>query len=124
MFIIFAGLPGTGKSTIAQNVADHLKSIYLRIDSIEQAVRSSGILTPEGDMGPAGYMAACRIAADNLRLGHTVIADSVNPIKITRDAYRDVAERLGIGFWRLRSFARTRRYTGRGWRLDVLLSKG
>ena len=98
MFIIFAGLPGTGKSTIAQNVADHLKSIYLRIDSIERAIRSSGVLTPEADMGPAGYMAACRIAADNLHLGHTVIADSVNPIKITRDAYRDVAERLGIGF--------------------------
>lgn len=98
MLIIFAGLPGTGKSTIAQNLADRLKAVYLRIDSLEQAIRSSGVLPPKADMGPAGYMVACRIAADNLRLGHTVIADSVNPIKITRDAYRNVADQLGIGF--------------------------
>jgi len=77
-------------------VADRRQSIYLRTDSIEQAKRSSGVLAPEADMGPAGYMAAYPIAADNLRLGHVVIADSVNPVKITRDAYRDVAEQLGI----------------------------
>lgn len=95
MFIVFAGLPGTGKSTIARNAAERLNAIYLRIDSIEQAIRSSGIMAPGTDLGAAGYMAACRIASDNLRLGHTVIADSVNPIKITRDAYKEVAAQEG-----------------------------
>ena len=34
-------------------------------------------------------------AEDNLRLGHTVIADSVNPWPLTRDAWTEVARRAG-----------------------------
>jgi predicted kinase len=98
MFIIFAGLPGTGKSTIAQELARRLDAVYLRIDTIEQAIRSAGILASGAEVGPAGYVAAYRIAADNLRLGNTVIADSVNPLKITRDAFKKVAIEAGVGF--------------------------
>lgn len=98
MFVIFAGLPGTGKSTIAQQLAREVGAVYLRIDSIEQAVRASGLMAPDAEMGPAGYLAAYRIAADNLGLGRIVIADSVNPIRITRDDYRAVAERAGVRF--------------------------
>lgn len=98
MFIVFAGLPGTGKSTISRELADRLEAVYLRVDSIEQAIRFSGVLGEGGDIGPAGYMAICRVAEDNLALGHTVIADSVNPIAITREAYRNVAKRTGAGF--------------------------
>lgn len=98
MFIILGGLPGCGKSTIAQHLADRMKAMYLRIDSMEQGIRASGILACDADMGPAGYMAAYRVASDNLRLGHTVIADSVNPLERTREAYREVAARAGVGF--------------------------
>jgi predicted kinase len=41
--------------------------------------------------GPEGYLIAYGIAADNLRLGHTVIADCVNPVAATRRAWRAVA---------------------------------
>ena len=98
MFIIFAGLPGTGKSTIAHQLAECLGAMYLRIDTIEHAIRSSGILPPETGVGPAGYITAYQIAADNLRLGRSVIADSVNPLKLTRQAYRHIAQEAGIGF--------------------------
>lgn len=98
MFVIFAGLPGTGKSTIAQQLAREVGAVYLRIDSIEQAIRASGMMAPDAEMGPAGYLAAFRIAADNLGLGRVVIADSVNPIRVTRDDYRAVAERAGVRF--------------------------
>lgn len=98
MFIIFAGLPGTGKSTIARHLAECLGAMYLRIDTIEQAIRSSGILPFRTDVGPAGYMAAYRIAADNLRPDRVIIVDSVNPLKITRDAYRHVAEQADVDF--------------------------
>jgi predicted kinase len=98
MFIVLAGLPGSGKSTIAQRLASEIKATYLRVDSIEQAIRSSSILPLNKDMGPAGYMAVCRVAADNLRLGNSVIADSVNPLGSTRAAYREIAERLGVRF--------------------------
>ncbi|RWX79242.1 hypothetical protein EPK99_11835 [Neorhizobium lilium] len=89
MLIIFGELPGSGKSTIAQSLAREIKALYLRVDSLEQAIRSSGMLA--ADVGPAGYMAMYRVAADNLRLGHVVIVDSVNPIEITRTAFQEVA---------------------------------
>ena len=98
MFVIFAGLPGTGKSTIAQQLAREVGAVYLRIDSIEQAIRASGMMAPDTEMGPAGYLATYRVAADNLRLGRIVVADSVNPIRITRDDYRAIAARAGVGF--------------------------
>ncbi len=97
MFIIFGGLPGTGKSTIARRVADELGAVYLRIDTIEQAIRDAGILATGGEVGPAGYNVAYRIATDNLRAGRTVVADSVNPIGLTRDAFRAVGEEIGAG---------------------------
>jgi predicted kinase len=36
------------------------------------------------------------VAEDNLRLGRTVIGDSVNPLHITRDAWRSVAQRAAV----------------------------
>lgn len=87
LLIAFAGLPGTGKTTLARALADDLGATYLRIDSIEQALKP----WIPGDMGPAGYVVAYVLAADNLRLGRTVVADSVNPIGLTRNAWRRVA---------------------------------
>ncbi|MBV8658337.1 MAG: AAA family ATPase [Burkholderiales bacterium] len=98
MFIIFGGLPGTGKSTIASQVADRLGATWLRIDSIEQAIRSSDVLSAGDDVGTAGYFVAYRIAADNLRAGRIVVADSVNPLGVTRQAYREVAHKAGVGY--------------------------
>ena len=72
--------------------------MYLRIDTIEQAIRSSNVLPPATDMGPAGYFVAYQLAADNLRIGRRVVVDSVNPDSVTRDAYRAVAEREGVSF--------------------------
>ena len=46
--------------------------------------------------GPEGYIVAHRVAADNLRLGLSVIADSVNPWLLTRQAWRDVAIAAGV----------------------------
>ena len=42
-------------------------------------------------MNDAGYRVGYAIAEDNLRAGLTVIADSVNPIQITRDQWITVA---------------------------------
>ena len=91
MLVIFSGLPGTGKTTIARALAVKTKAAFLRIDSLEQALVNSGLIKAGDDIGPAGYMAAQALAADNLRLGLNVITDPVNPFAITRDAWRDVA---------------------------------
>jgi predicted kinase len=91
MLIIFGGLPATGKTTIARDLARQLGATYLRIDTIEQALRESA--TVSQPINDEGYRVAYGIAEDNLRLGRTVIADSVNPIRLSRDAWIGVAHR-------------------------------
>jgi predicted kinase len=89
--IIFGGLPGTGKMAIARELARELDAVFLRIDSIEQAIRASGLL--DKPLEDEGYCVAYALAEENLRLGRTVVADCVNPLQITRDAWVSVADR-------------------------------
>jgi len=84
---IFSGLPGAGKTALSQRLAIELKAAHLRIDTIEQALRDLCRLDAQGE----GYRLAYRVAADNLRLGVSVIADSCNPVELTRDEWERVA---------------------------------
>jgi predicted kinase len=89
LLVVFGGLPGTGKTTIAQAVARQTAGVYLRIDVIEYALWLA-MGRPE-DIGEAGYAIAYAVARSNLGLGRLVIADSVNPIAATRQAWRAAA---------------------------------
>ena len=80
--VVFSGLPGVGKSTIARLLSARLRAAYLRVDTIEQAIRSGGV----GAVGAAGYEVANRLAVENLRLGRHVVADCVNPVAASRKA--------------------------------------
>lgn len=93
ILIVLSGLPGVGKSTLSRELAHDLGALWLRIDSIEQGIRDSGVI--KGSLDDAGYRAAHAVAADNLRLGRTVIADCVNPWDLTRDAWRDAGLAAG-----------------------------
>lgn len=94
MLIVFAGLPGTGKTAIARELARQIGAVHLRIDSIEQVIRASGVV--KEPLNDAGYRVAYAVAEDNLLIGRTVIADSVNPIQLTRDAWVEVANRAQV----------------------------
>ncbi|MFD0619122.1 AAA family ATPase [Paenibacillus sp. GCM10027629] len=94
MLYIFSGLPGTGKSTLSSALARELQAAYLRVDVVEQAMRDAGTWVD----GPAGYIVCYAIASQNLRLGLDVIADTVNPLQVTRQAWRNVAESLETPF--------------------------
>jgi predicted kinase len=92
--IVIGGLPGTGKTSLAIGLARVLDAVHVRIDTIEQALRSA--MTGDGAVGTTGYVVAHGIAADNLRLGRIVVADCVNPFTSTREAWRAVARSAGV----------------------------
>jgi predicted kinase len=79
-FFIFSGLPGSGKTTLAKALARRIGGAYIRIDTIEQALRDLCAVNVEAE----GYRLAYRVASDNLRAGLSVVADSCNPIELTR----------------------------------------
>ena len=85
---VFSGLPGAGKTVLSEQLATRFAAVYLRIDTIEQALRDLCGINVQGE----GYRLAYRIAADNLRLGVSVVADSCNPINLTRDEWEAVAQ--------------------------------
>ncbi|MGW1025301.1 AAA family ATPase [Streptomyces sp. NPDC002577] len=94
MLIVIGGLPGTGKTTLARLLAARLGAVHLRIDTIEQAIVRSGLA--RHPVGPAGYVVGYALAEEHLRQGLTVIAESVNPLAVTRDAWRDTGARAGV----------------------------
>jgi predicted kinase len=86
VLIVMAGLPGTGKTTLARGLTRRLEATYLRIDAVEQTLRAAG-----HTVGPMGYVIANALAAENLKLGRVVIADCVNPVLASRAGWRQVA---------------------------------
>jgi len=91
--IVLGGLPATGKSTIAAELVRRTGFPYLRVDTIEQTiVRTTPLRQP---LGVIGYAIAQTLAAEQLRHNVSVIVECVNPLAVTRDAWRDVALTAG-----------------------------
>ena len=97
--VVVSGLPGVGKTSIAKALAEKFKAVYLRVDSIEQAILRSSMKS--SDVEDAGYQVAYALAADQLKFGTTVIADCVNPLQITRDAWARVADDNNAQIWQV-----------------------
>lgn len=91
LLLVLGGLPGTGKTTLARAWAAARGAAHVRVDTIEQALVRSGT----AQIGPEGYAAAYALAADQLALGLDVVADSVNPLPVTRKAWRAAARAVG-----------------------------
>jgi predicted kinase len=98
VLVSFAGLPGTGKSTIARALSVRTGAVYLRVDEIDAAIWA---IDPGRDIGPESYHIAAALAASNLGLGHTTIIDCVNPWDLTRQIFDGAAKRAGARLLRV-----------------------
>ena len=97
LLVVLGGLPGTGKTTVAGELLSLVPELaYVRIDSIEQALRDSGELGPRGAQA-SGYLVGCAVARDLLASGTSVLVECVNPLELTRRWWRDVAESCVAG---------------------------
>jgi predicted kinase len=90
--VVFAGLPGSGKSTSAEVVAARLGAVWIRVDTLEAAMLRAGI--PRSfETGLAAYLAARDLAEDHLRLARPVVIDAVNGVEEARSMWRELATR-------------------------------
>jgi len=90
---LVCGFPGAGKSTVAEGIADKLGMPIFSVDPIESSMIKSGIRR-SFETGLAAYLVAEALAAEQLRLGMSVIIDAVSAIQEARDLWRNVANRF------------------------------
>lgn len=95
MLLVISGLPGTGKSAVAREVAQRLNAVHLSIDLVEEALLGSG-LDKGWVTGVAAYEAVRTMAESNLVLGHPVVVDAVNDGEAARDTWRAAAVSAGV----------------------------
>ena len=89
-----AGLPGTGKSTIAQQLRERLGYPLVSVDQIESAVLSAGIDSDQ-PTGLAAYLVAETLADNVLESDRSIIVDAVNAVNPAREQWVSLAARHG-----------------------------
>ena len=94
LLAVVGGLPAVGKTAVCRALLRERRMTWLRVDSIEQALRDSGEMLP-GAPGGAGYWAAAAVAADVLPTGGDVLVECVNPLPVTRRLWARTAAGAG-----------------------------
>lgn len=96
--IVFAGLPGTGKSSLARALARELRAAYLDKDTIKDcAMRLASQMKLEQAAQLAGalsYELLVDLARDNLTVGLPVVVDSPAAYQLFRDKIKALARAL------------------------------
>jgi len=94
MLVVISGLPGTGKSAVAAEVAREADAVHLSIDTVEDALLGAGI-PRSWTTGVAAYEAVRAAAEQNLDLGRIVVVDAVNDSEPARATWRRAAATTG-----------------------------
>jgi len=94
MLVMLGGLPGVGKSALADLLATRLPAVVVSVDLIDDAIVRSGIAM-SFETGLAAYLVGAEIARTQLRNGLAVIADAANYLEVGRATWREAAERVG-----------------------------
>lgn len=97
--IVFAGLPGSGKSTIVDRVAAATGIPVLSVDPIEEGMHRAGV-EPETARGLAAYLVAARVAEHLLGLDQRVMIEACNAEPEGRETWDELARRCAMSpFW-------------------------
>src|SRR5262245_41470771 len=86
--IVLSGLPGSGKTVLAEGLSRALSIPIFAIDTIEAAMRRAGL--DKAETSAAAYEVARALADEHLRLRHSVVIDAVNPAEAPRAAWRNL----------------------------------
>lgn len=90
--IIVSGLPGVGKSALAEKLAEYLGIPIFSVDPIESAIIKSG-LKRSFETGLAAYLTAETLAKEQLKLGLSIIIDAVSPVKEARVMWQNLSKK-------------------------------
>lgn len=91
--VVFAGLPGSGKSTVAALFGDRIGVPVLSVDTVDRSMRSMGV--KEARPGVTAYVVVEALAEEHLRRGRGVVVDAVNAVEEARQMWRELALRTG-----------------------------
>ncbi|WP_432523353.1 AAA family ATPase [Kineococcus sp. SYSU DK006] len=94
LLVVVCGLPGAGKSALADALGRALPAPVLSVDPVEAALWRAGI-GREQPTGLAAYAVAQELAGRVLALGQAVVADAVNDAPQARAAWADLARTRG-----------------------------
>ncbi len=100
--IVFSGLPGTGKSSLAEAMGKDLGIPVFAKDWLEATLHRSDLkpTREEKSLGCAGYELLTTLAERQLMLGQSVILDSVAASQTIRSAWRQLSDRYEAN-WRV-----------------------
>lgn len=94
--VAVCGLPGVGKSTVAEFLTDRLDATRIRTDAVRQALIDDPQYTPEEK--ETVYQAIRDRARDALDAGDTVVLDATFARRHRRLSVRDLAEDCAVAF--------------------------
>jgi predicted kinase len=93
--ILFSGLPGSGKTTLARLVAQRLKIPVFGKDRIQSALRTHDLAERDS---AHGYLIMLDQADEQLSLGISVVLEAVFPLQQFRAQALEIAQRYQAAF--------------------------